>query len=688
MKSNFKKALSLVLTVLMVMTVVPFTGLAADCDHVFDGDLFDRVSGQHAYWCSKCNLVYGNDDAQGTVACSGGTATCKDAATCTVCSRTYGEKNTNNHIFSAETVAEEYLASEATCVAKAKYYYSCSLCGVSEANDGHTFENGSTDFINGHKAVDGIYIANDDETHTVSNCAICGNENIKVDCTSEDAATCTAKAKCDYCNNEIGELAAHEFGAFKKDEGADTHTQKCANCEAKKTEPCTGGTATCTALATCTVCNAPYGTVKHTWNAGTVTTPATCTATGIKTYACTVVDCDATYTEVIAIDENAHKYGEELNKAENNQHYVVCEYNAEHKKHIGCTTNSSSVTAPGCETEGYTTYTCLCGNTWTGAATNATGHSFDAEKAEERYLKDAATCTSRAVYYKSCSVCGAKGEDTFEAGEVAPHSYTEKLIDEAHLSTKATCLKEAEYWYDCATCDANAKNVDTTNMKEEEIAALKFKDGEKAPHNYTKEVTDKEEFVLNAPTCTVDGIYWYACAEEGCTANAKDEENAQANPAYYYAKAGSAKGHTVVSYEGKDPTCTEDGYTDYKQCSVCEVYTKAKVERKATGHKEYISVAKQEATCTKVGKTEEKKCAVCEQLLSLPSMTTNALGHTDEDGDEICDRAGCGTIVSGDNECSCLCHSTGLMRIIYVLVKLIWKLIGANKYCDCGIEHY
>ncbi len=687
MKNNFRKALSLVLTVLMVMAVVPFTGLAA-CDHVFDGDLFDRVSGQHAYWCSKCNLVYGNGDTEGTVACSGGTATCKEAATCTVCKRTYGEKNTNNHIFSAEVATEDYLANEATCVLKAEYYYSCSLCGISEENDSHTFFDGKTDLVKGHKAVDGVYTANNNDTHTIAECEICGHTNITVDCSSETEATCTAKAKCDFCKAEFGELAEHDYGTFTKDDDADTHTKTCKNCPATKTEACTGGEADCDTLATCEVCGGSYGEVKHTWNEGEVTTPATCSAIGVKTFTCTAEGCTATKTEDIAIDENAHKYGETLNKAENNQHYVVCEYNAEHKKYTGCTTNSSSVTEPGCETEGYTTYTCLCGNTWKGAATEATGHSFEAEIVEEKYLKDAATCISKAVYYKSCSVCGAAGEETFETGEVAPHAYTEKLVDEAHLSTKATCLKEAEYWYDCATCDANAKNVDTTNMKEEEIAALKFKDGEKAPHTYIKEITDNEEFVLSAPTCTVDGIYWYACAEEGCTANAKNEENAEDNPAYYYVKTGSAKGHTVVSYEGKEPTCTEDGYTDYKQCSVCEVYTKAKVERKAAGHKEYISVEKQEATCTRVGKTEEKKCAVCEQLLSLPSMTTNALGHTDEDGDEICDRAGCGTIVSGDEQCGCLCHSTGIMRVIYVLVKLIWKLIGASKYCDCGIEHY
>ena len=39
-------------------------------------------------------------------------------------------------------------------------------------------------------------------------------------------------------------------------------------------------------------------------------------------------------------------------------------------------------------------------------------HSFTAEKAEAQYLKSAATCTEKAVYYKSCAVCGTSSEGT------------------------------------------------------------------------------------------------------------------------------------------------------------------------------------------------------------------------------------------------------------------------------------
>ncbi|MGN1320857.1 MAG: cohesin domain-containing protein, partial [Acutalibacteraceae bacterium] len=40
------------------------------------------------------------------------------------------------------------------------------------------------------------------------------------------------------------------------------------------------------------------------------------------------------------------------------------------------------------------------------------------EVADSTYLKSAATFTKKAVYYKSCSVCGLKGTETFEYGEL------------------------------------------------------------------------------------------------------------------------------------------------------------------------------------------------------------------------------------------------------------------------------
>ena len=86
----------------------------------------------------------------------------------------------------------------------------------------------------------------------------------------------------------------------------------------------------------------------------------------------------------------------------------------------------------------------------------ATGHDFTAEKAELAYLKNAATCTEKAVYYTSCASCGksSKGTDdeaTFEHGEPDATAHQ----DLAHVAAKAATTKaegNTEYWY-CADCD-------------------------------------------------------------------------------------------------------------------------------------------------------------------------------------------------------------------------------------------
>lgn len=108
--------------------------------------------------------------------------------------------------------------------------------------------------------------------------------------------------------------------------GNDKHSRRCT-CNVVETQNCSGGTATCTQRATCTVCGAEYGDVlghdfttswthddnehwkqcsrcdakddvsPHTWDSGTITTAHTCTKAGEKTYSCT--KCGATKIEPI-----------------------------------------------------------------------------------------------------------------------------------------------------------------------------------------------------------------------------------------------------------------------------------------------------------------------------------------------------------------------------------------------------
>ncbi len=66
-----------------------------------------------------------------------------------------------------------------------------------------------------------------------------------------------------------------------------------------------------------------------------------------------------------------------------------------------------------------------CGDVITGKEIAATGHTFDQEVVDAKYLKSAADCITAAVYYKSCK-CGEKStdeKDIFTSGEPAGHKW-------------------------------------------------------------------------------------------------------------------------------------------------------------------------------------------------------------------------------------------------------------------------
>lgn len=64
----------------------------------------------------------------------------------------------------------------------------------------------------------------------------------------------------------------------------------------------TGGEATCTQKAVCSMCDTPYGKLAdHNYNNGVVTTNPTCTKAGVKTYTC---NCGDFYTEVIPLGDH------------------------------------------------------------------------------------------------------------------------------------------------------------------------------------------------------------------------------------------------------------------------------------------------------------------------------------------------------------------------------------------------
>ena len=96
-------------------------------------------------------------------------------------------------------------------------------------------------------------------------------------------------------------------------------------------------------------------------------TAATCTKDGSRTRYCQRDGCGETETEVISATGHHH---------------------------------TAVVTAPTCEAEGYTTYTCHCGDIYTDDAVAALGHDMG-----EWVITHAATCTEEGEKRKTCSRC-------------------------------------------------------------------------------------------------------------------------------------------------------------------------------------------------------------------------------------------------------------------------------------------
>lgn len=70
-------------------------------------------------------------------------------------------------------------------------------------------------------------------------------------------------------------------------------------------------------------------------------------------------------------------------------------------------------------------------------------HSFTKTSTASKYLKSSATCTSEAVYYKSCACGLASSTETFTSGKKAPHTYgTPTYVwaaDNASCTATRTC---------------------------------------------------------------------------------------------------------------------------------------------------------------------------------------------------------------------------------------------------------
>lgn len=174
------------------------------------------------------------------------------------------------------------------------------------------------------------------------------------------------------------------------------------------------------------------------------------------------------------------------------------------------------------------------------------------ETVKADYLKTAATCGSKAVYYKSCSVCGIQSEETFETGDYDYNNH----IGETYLKNQkeATCLDEG-YTGDtyCGTCGREIS-------KGQSIA--------KSAHNPASVwTTDETSHWKKCQTVGCGNIIDKA-AHSGGEATCVNKAICSACKVEYGAIDPSNHKHTEVR-NAKDATCCEKGYTGDTWCTDC-----------------------------------------------------------------------------------------------------------------------
>ena len=287
------------------------------------------------------------------------------------------------------------------------------------------------------------------------------------------------------------------------------------------------------------------------------------------------------------------------------------------------------VTAPTCTAEGYTTYTCSCGDSYTDNKVAATGHSFTNNVCTKCGYENADTpeTPSNTAYYLSGEYNGTKYYfDGTASGEIggttddinsAAKLYIEENGDYTHIylldgsTKKYITIGTGSKSFSLSTNPCNL-----TYIADENTYGYTDDDKTRAPAFYDYGGT------LQIRTYLTTGSYSFLSLEPAETECAHTYDNACDADCNLCGEVREVAGHNYTSVT-TDATCTEAGKTVYT-CTVCGDSYEEVIDAK--GHTEVIDAAV-DATCTTTGLTEGKHCSVCGTVI-VAQQEVPALGHS------------------------------------------------------------
>lgn len=271
-------------------------------------------------------------------------------------------------------------------------------------------------------------------------------------------------------------------------------------------------------------------------------------------------------------------------------------------------------------------------------------HTFDQKLKEVNgvsTLKDKATCTTNAIYYKSCACGQVSTTETFEDKDTKlGHEYTKQIKDAKYLKSQGSnCQEHDAYWYACSRCDVSAKDDENAQDKYYESAEVGnhvlSKDWNKDSNNHwhsctvpgCNEVSDKgnhvydqevesSEYLATPATCMTPARYY-----KSCICGAKGTEA--------FAAIGTHLGHAYI--EVKNPQFLREKATNCKEhdtywyvCSRCGKTSKTinKYYEDKDSKGEHISsdwIIDQQPTVAKEG-SKHKECTVCKEVLETEKI--------------------------------------------------------------------